>query len=114
MNKYAVDGFNAALSAPQQNNITFYASMPAKEVMRISLAGVTVPEGVHADEAAKVVLEVLDSRIKEMVAQAVGDRDELVEENKQLRERLVQALELAVAISRDTDAIAGAMLEARK
>ena len=54
------------LDAGAATNITF--SNHGREVMRITQNGVTVPDDVSVDEAAKAVLAVLDHYIRQMVA----------------------------------------------
>lgn len=54
------------LDAGAATNITF--SNHGREVMRITQNGVTVPDDVSVDEAAKAVLSALDHYIRQMVA----------------------------------------------
>lgn len=53
------------LDAGAATNITF--SNHGREVMRITQNGVTVPDDVSVDGAAKAVLSVLDHYIRQMV-----------------------------------------------
>lgn len=54
------------LDAGAATNITF--SNHGREVMRITQNGVTVPDDLSVDEAAKAVLAALDHYIRQMVA----------------------------------------------
>lgn len=55
-------------SAPTQ---TIFFTSAHEVVMELTANGITVPDGVEVNDAAKVVLELLDGNIKELVSVAV-------------------------------------------
>lgn len=69
------------------DNAIIFMPKPTKEVMRITLNGVHVADGVSVDEATAGVIDVLDAYIKNMVQREVKRLDALNVE-------LVEALRL--------------------
>lgn len=66
---------------PAENNIIFHtgSTNSSKELLRISLEGITAPSDVPIDEAAKLILATLSEAIQAMVHRAwvMLDEDEL-------------------------------------
>jgi hypothetical protein len=53
------------------NTIQFHSGTPATEVLRLTKDGVRANPDIPADDAAKLVLEVIDHNIKILVQKAV-------------------------------------------
>ena len=53
------------------NTIQFHSGTPATEVLRLSKDGIWANPDIHADDAAKLVLEAIDHNIKVLVQRAV-------------------------------------------
>ena len=53
------------------NTIQFHSGTPATEVLRLSKDGIWANPDIHADDAAKLVLEAIDHNIKVLVQKAV-------------------------------------------
>ena len=58
------------------NSIQFYSGSAGIEVLRLSKDGIWANPEVPADEAAKLVLEVIDYNIKVLVQKAVEEERE--------------------------------------
>ena len=58
------------------NTIIFSSNNPSVEVLRLSKDGIWANPDVPADEAGKLVLEVIDYNIKVLVQKAVEDERE--------------------------------------
>ena len=58
------------------NSIQFYSGSAGVEVLRLSKDGIWANPEIHADDAAKLVLEAIDYNIKVLVQKAVEEERE--------------------------------------